>query len=361
MTKNTNQKKRNKYINHNVFQSAGTLNYIGKEVADPLKINYVGFSPADLNVLKNINPQEIEKHFSKNHINWLDIIGFHEVELIEKIGKKLKLHPLLLEDVVNTTQKPKMEYFEKEKHLFVVLKVPRLMENKIENEHIALVLGKDFVLSFQELDSNDVFEPIIARLKRENSKTRSHQADYLFYSLIDLVIDNYFLVIRQLEDKMEDLEEAILHHAKTEHQNQLFFVKREIATLRKTIIPIRDITNLLIRDPFDTITSEVKVYLRDVMDHILEHIDNIDALKEDIENLMTNYHSQLSNRMNVVMKTLTVFTAIFMPLTFIAGIYGMNFENMPELRQPNGYYYTLFAMFCLSIGLWLYFKWKKYI
>jgi magnesium transporter len=363
MAKLQSAKKRIKYANKSVFLSAGTPNYIGKEVKGESLIKLVTYNTKELAVYNNVEINDLNNIPNLDYVNWIEVSGVHQIDIISKIEKKFHLHPLLIEDILNTTQKPKIEYFEKENHLFFVLKVPRIIEDtfEIENEHIALILGNGYVISFQELDTNNVFDFIIKRLNRENSKTRRHKADYLFYSLIDLVVDNYFLVLSKLEEKLSDLEDQILFNAKPEHQNQLFFLKREITFMKKTILPLKDIINQIIRDPFELISNEVKVYIRDIMDHVVENLETIETFKDDIENLLVNYHSQLSNKMNAVMKTLTVFTAIFMPLTFIVGIYGMNFDNMPELRNTNGYFYTLIGMTLLAALLWIYFKWKKYL
>jgi len=363
MAKLTLKKTKYKNPQHGVFSSPGTLRYFGKNITENISIKHVTFNSEELRIDKNISLSSISKHLESKMINWFEVSGFHQTDIIEKVGQKFNLHPLLLEDTLNTTQKPKLEYFEDENQTFLILKVPRFVENstEVEFEHIALIYHPDFVLSFQEMDHTDVFEPMLSRLERPNSKTRKKGTDFLFYALIDIIIDSYYLVLNHLESKIDELETEILRHAKPHHQNQLFFLKRETSYIKKSLFPLKEILNLLIRDENNKINSEVKKYFRDALDHVLENLETLDGCKDDIENLLVNYHSQLSNNMNSVMKTLTVFTAIFMPLTFIVGIYGMNFENMPELKQPNGYFYTLGAMTLMSISLWIYFKWKKYL
>ena len=357
------QKNRPKPPRHEVFSSAGTAKYIGKNIEGESTITIVDYSVEGVLITQNPAIEEIKDLLASQMNHWIDIEGIHNKENIEKVSKVFELHPLMMEDILNTTQKAKLDYYEKNNQMFLVLKIP--FRNKetaeIETEHVSIVLDENYAISFQELDNHNIFKPILLRMDRENSKTKRSKLDYLFYSFIDIAVDNYFVVLNETEEKLEELSDQILANAKSIHQNQLFYIKREINALRKALFPLKEIINQLVRDENSLIHAETKVYLKDVLDHVLENLEAIETFKDEIENLLVNYHSQLSNRMNSVMKTLTVFTAIFMPLTFIVGIYGMNFEHMPELKEPNGYFCTLAGMFVLSIGLWIYFRWKKYI
>ncbi|HLO43671.1 MAG TPA: magnesium/cobalt transporter CorA [Leadbetterella sp.] len=361
MSKNKNSK--NKFPKHEVFSSAGTANYIGKDVNGSAKIRLVDYSTESVLITENPSIGGIRTLFNKNMNHWVDLEGIHHKSSVEHLGKVFDLHPLMLEDILNTTQKPKLDYYDKNGQIFMILKIPfRNPESgEIEMEHVALVLGQDFAISFQELDYYNFFEPILARMNRENSKTKRNKLDYLFYSFIDIAVDNFYVILNEIEEQLTDLSTQILLDAKQLHQNELFFLKREITGLRKILSPLKDILNQLLRDTSGFIKDETKIYLKDVQDHVLENLETIESFRDEVESLLVNYHSQLSNRMNSVMKTLTVFTAIFMPLTFIVGIYGMNFDNMPELRKPDGYFFTLAGMALLAVGLWIYFKWKKYI
>jgi len=357
------QKNRPKTPKHEVFSSAGTAKYIGKNIEGESTVTIVDYSVLGVLITQNPAIEEIKNLMASQMNHWIDIEGIHNKENIEKVSKIFGLHPLMMEDILNTTQKAKLDYYEKDNQMFLVLKIPfRNKEtSEIETEHVSIVLDENYAISFQELDHHNIFKPILLRMDRENSKTKRSKLDYLFYSFIDIAVDNYFVVLNETEEKLEALSDQILANAKSIHQNQLFYIKREINALRKALFPLKEIINQLVRDENSLIHTETRVYLKDVLDHVLENLEAIETFKDEIENLLVNYHSQLSNRMNSVMKTLTVFTAIFMPLTFIVGIYGMNFEHMPELKEPNGYFYTLAGMFVLSIGLWIYFKWKKYI
>lgn len=348
---------------HDVFSSAGTINYIGKEVNGEVKVSLVDYSTETVLITENPEIEKIKSLFAENMNHWIDLEGIHHKNSVERLGKVFDLHPLMLEDILNTTQKAKLDYYEKQRQLFLIIKIPfRNPETlEIDTEHVALVLSENFAISFQELDHNNFFQPILSRMNRENSKTKRNKLDYLFYSFIDIAVDNFYVVLNETEEQLEELGNQILINAKQIHQNQLFYIKREITNVRKILAPLKEILNQLLRDNSGFIKDDTKIYLKDVLDHVLENLETIETFKDEIENLLVNYHSQLSNRMNSVMKTLTVFTAIFMPLTFIVGIYGMNFEHMPELKTSNGYFFTLGGMFLLAIGLWLYFKWKKYI
>lgn len=355
-------KKFKNYIDKKAFTSPGTLVYVGKEVAESTIIKLVEFNQELYNekVVKTLN--DCRPPVKENQVAWLDVDGIHEVNVIEAIGKHYSLHPLLLEDILNTSQKPKLEHFG-EKHLFVILKMLQFNSelNQVESEHVALVLGENFLISFQEIHQTDVFLPIFERLKASIGKTRRGKADYLFYSCCDLVVDNYFVVLEKLGEKLEELEIKIVDKPEASDQNLLYHFKRELMLVRKAVLPLRDMLGTLIREDSPLVQSTTNVYLRDVYDHILQILDTAETYREMIENIQNIYLTSLSNKMNSVMKTLTVFTAIFMPLTFIAGIYGMNFDNMPELHHPNGYFYTLGIMVLITAALWVYFKWKKYV
>jgi magnesium transporter len=350
------------YQDKKAFTSPGTLVYVGKEVAENTLIKLVEFNEDYYRekVVKVLN--DCKPAMKENQVAWLDVDGIHEVPVVEAVGKHYNLHPLLLEDVLNTGQKPKLEHFG-ERHLFTVLKMLQFNTelNQIEAEHVALVLGENFVISFQEVHKSDVFAPIFARLKASIGKTRKGKSDYLFYSFCDLIVDNYFIVLEKMGEKLEELEIKIVEKPETNDQNLLYRFKRELMTVRKATLPLRDMFGTLIREDSPLIQSSTNVYLRDVYDHILQILDTIDTYREMIENIQNIYLTSLSNKMNSVMKTLTVFTAIFMPLTFVAGIYGMNFDNMPELHHPHGYFYTLGIMVVITFALWIYFKWKKYV
>jgi magnesium transporter len=267
-----------------------------------------------------------------------------------------------MEDILNTQQKPKFEYYDDEQ-LFITLKMMDFnpYTREIEVEHLSFILGENFVISFQEERTKDIFDPILQRLKTSAGKTRKNGADYLLYALIDLVVDNYFVVLEQVSENMERLEEDILKTAKQKSLNDLYSIKRELTIMRKTVFPLREMLLNLIREEAPLISPNTVLYLRDVHDHITQVLETVDSYRELVASLMDLYLSQASNRMNNVMKVLTVISVIFMPLTFVAGIYGMNFDNMPELHWKYGYYYVWGFMIMSVIGMLIYFKKKGWL
>jgi magnesium transporter len=336
---------------YKAFSSPGSLIYLGKERALPVEVKAIRY-----------NEEEVvfsDQRVSGN-VHWYNVEGVHEAEKMEKIAMDFGFHPLLIEDVMNTYSKPKLEHFG-ENSLFLILKMLKMEGTQIIPEHLALVLGPDYVVSFQEADGTDVFEPIADRLQASIGKTRKGKSDYLFYSLADVIVDNYYLLLDDFSDHLEEIELSVIENPSKVDQKRLYELRRELLVIRKAVAPLREIFSALIRDESALIHASTHIYFRDIYDHVLQVLEMIDSYREMLENIQNNLLNNLSTRMNGVMKTLTVFTAIFMPLSFIAGIYGMNFRNMPELEHPHGYFYTLGGMAVLGIGLWLYFKWKKYV
>lgn len=304
-----------------------------------------------------------------DHVTWLDVDGIHQPQVVETIGRQYELHPLLLEDVVNTEQKPKLELYD-DRILFVTLKMLHCNDqiNEIDSEHVSFVLGKNFLVSFQEERTSAIFTPVLTRIKASAGKTRHNGADYLLYSLMDVVVDHYFNVLDFIGGQLDKLEDQIVleqgadkpvnYKGKRQQQPlaELYHLKRELAYTRRVVWPLRDMIGSMIRDENPLVQPATLPYLRDLHDHVTQVIETVDSYREIIPGLMDVYLSSVSNRMNSVMKTLTIFSAIFMPLTFIVGVYGMNFDNMPELRAQNGYFYTLGAMAAITIGLIIYFR-----
>ncbi|HLL97069.1 MAG TPA: magnesium/cobalt transporter CorA, partial [Spirosoma sp.] len=243
--------------------------------------------------------------------------------------------------------------------VFVTLKMlhHNRQRQEIDIEHVSLVLGKNYVLSFQEERTRDIFDTVINRIKASSGKTRRNGPDYLMYALMDVIVDHYFVIAERIGDTMEELEDLIVQQrASQETLGLLYLLKREMALIRRTVYPLRDVVGTLLREESDLVQKTTLPYLRDLADHINQVIETMDSQRELVAGLMDVYYSIVSNRMNSVMKTLTIVSAIFIPLTFIAGVYGMNFENMPELRTQNGYFWTLGMMALIAIGEIIYFK-----
>lgn len=354
--------KRYKIQNKNLGTSPGTLTYIGKEVNFDTKIIWTSynFEKYEVNEVSDIEHFNVE--LTEEETYWMNVDGIHEPQMIASIGDLFDLHPLMLEDILNTQQKPKFEYYNEEQ-LFVTFKMieynPYTREAEIE--HLSLVLGEGYLISFQEERSKDIFEPILLRIKVSAGKTRKNGADYLLYSLIDLVVDNYYSVLDKFSENMEQLEEDIIKNPNPKSLNELYSLKRELTLIRKAIFPLREMLASLIREEAPLITSNTSLYLRDALDHVMQVIETIDSYRDLGASLMDLYLSQVSNKMNNVMKVLTVISVIFMPLTFVAGIYGMNFDNMPELHWKYGYYAIWLIMIFLVITMLFWFKRKNWL
>lgn len=340
-----------------VGASPGSLIYVGPEIEHDTTIKLIQYDALmhSARVVTALSDCHIAGKNDLTH--WLDVDGIHEAKLIAHIGQQHSLHPLLLEDVMNTKQKPKVEFYD-ETNIFVVLKMLNIdpLTLTIDTEHVSLVLGSNYVISFQEQRTNDIFTPILERIKVSAGKTRRNGSDYLLFSQMDLIVDKYFLVLDIFSEKFEKLEEDIISQQNSDPLRELYALKRELNLMRKSVWPVREMIGTLLRDESPLIKNATLPYLRDLHDHAVQVIESIDSYREMLTGLMELHYSVLSNRMNATMKTLTIISAIFIPLSFIAGVYGMNFDNMPELHWQNGYYYTLVLMSTVAVGFVLYFK-----
>jgi magnesium transporter len=293
-------------------------------------------------------------------ITWLDIDGVHQTEILEVVGAHANLHPLVIEDIHNTYQRPKVEDYED--YLYIVLKMISWDgdSTEIQAEQVSLILGQNYVLSFKE-DPGDIFDPIRTRLREGKGRLRKLGADYLAYSLLDQVVDHYFLVLENLGEQIEDLEEELVTNPDASTLQTIHHLKRELIFLRKSVWPLREAISSLERGESPLFKPETLVYLRDVYDHTIQVIDTIETFRDMVSGMLDIYLSSVSNRMNEVMKVLTIIATIFIPLTFIAGIYGMNFANMPELQWPWGYFMVWGVMIIIFIGMLIFFKRKKWL
>ena len=293
-------------------------------------------------------------------VTWLDIDGVHQTNILESVGRQVNLHPLVIEDIHNTYQRPKVEDYED--YLYIVLKMISWDANseQIQAEQVSLVLGKNYVLSFKE-DPGDIFDSIRTRLREGKGRLRKMGADYLSYALLDQVVDHYFIVLENLGEQIEDLEEGLVTSPDTSTIQNIHHLKRELIFLRKSVWPLREAISSLERGESPLFQPETLVYLRDVYDHTIQVIDTIETFRDMVSGMLDIYLSSVSNRMNEVMKVLTIIATIFIPLTFIAGIYGMNFVNMPELQWPWGYFVVWGVMIVIFIGMLIFFKRKRWL
>jgi magnesium transporter len=338
----------------------GSPVFIGSKKVDEIRIRIIDYDKSELleDELRNIS--DGTEYKKTNTVTWINIDGLHDTKLMKEIGETFDLHPLLIEDIMNTDQRPKLQ--ESDNNLFLVLKMLRYDETNrtLKAEQLSLVIGKTFLLTFQE-QPGDVFEPVRERIRKQKGRIRATSIDYLAYALIDTVVDNYIYIIERLGEKIEDMEELVLGNPEPEIMEQLSNYRKEMNYLRKSIRPAREAITQLARLDTELIDTKTIPFLDDLEDLITQASEAIDTYREMLSDQMNLYNSALSNKMNDVMKILTIFAAIFIPLTFIAGIYGTNFEYLPELHFKYSYFIFWGVMIIVAVSLLIFFKRKKWI
>ena len=335
----------------------GTLVHVGKEVEGPVEIEILDYDEDTLSERKTENVEECFPFKEKSTVSWLNVTGIHKLEVIEQLGTHFGLHPLVMEDIANTEQRPKYEDYEE--YIYVVLKMLSIDETRgeVKTEQVSLILGNGFVISFQEMPG-DVFDPVRDRIRQAKGRIRRMGADYLAYALLDSTVDGYFVVLEGLGDTGEDLQEGVLEDPRPRTLEKIHALKRQLIGVRKAIWPLREAVSAMEKEESSLIDRRTKPYVRDLYDHTIQVMDTVETFRELVSGMVDIYMNSISNRMNEVMKVLTIMASIFIPLTFIAGIYGMNFENMPELQWQWGYPAVLVVMLGLVIGM-VWFFWKK--
>lgn len=338
----------------------GSLIHVGETKDADIIVEVIQYDHQSMEEAKSDNITNFNQSSKKFKVNWINIDGLQRTELIETLGAKFELHALLLEDILNTGQRPKTEDYGV--YLFTVLKMISYndLRDKIEIEQVSIVIGDNYLLSFQEQDG-DVFEPVRNRLRNSKGKIRSFGPDYLAYTLLDAVVDNYFVVLEKLDEKIEALEEELLFNPTSLSLQKIYRLKRELIMLRKSAWPLREAVGNLERAESPLIQETTAVFFRDVYDHIIRVIDTIETFQDLLSGLLDIYLSSVSNRLNEVMKVLTVISTIFIPLTFVVGVYGMNFKHMPEIQWRFGYWAVWLVMVLIGGGMLLFFKRKKWL
>ena len=338
----------------------GSLVHIGDIRTKNVKITMIDYSPSHFKekVVKDIS--ECFPFKSRRSVTWINVDGVADKEVVKKIGDYFGLHPLIKEDIMSTGQRPKIEDFGD--HLYVVLKMFSYNSKKkdVEIEQISLIISKSFVVSFQET-VGDIFDPVRERIRKSKGRMRKSGPDYLAYVLIDTIVDNYFSVLEKIGEEIEVLEEEVTVNATPATLNGLHRLKREVILLRKSIWPFREVLAFMERDTSRLISRVTHTYLRDVYDHTIEIIDTVETFRDMLSGLLDVYLSSMSNRLNEVMKVLTIISTIFIPLTFISSLYGMNFRFMPELEWRFGYFVVLSIMFCIAVVMVVYFRRRKWV
>jgi magnesium transporter len=319
----------------------------------PTDITLIDYSPTACQRVDLITPAELVPYIDTHSVSWVDLQGLGNEPTLQAIGQIFQLHPLVLEDVVNVPQRPKVEEYDAQLLIVtrMVLLDARSGSNSFLSEQISFILGDHYLLSVQEEAEYDCFTPVRDRITTAKGNIRKMGADYLMYALIDAIIDGFFPVLEEYGEQLELLEDEVVANPSRQTLERIHRMKRELLSLRRAIWPQRDAINALIRDESDLISHEVRIYLRDCYDHTVQVLDMVETYREVASSLMDIYLSSVSNKMNEIMKFLTVMSSIFIPLTFIAGVYGMNFDNMPELRTRSGYFVCLGVMGTVAIVL----------
>jgi len=340
----------------------GTLE-IDEDASVP-NIFLIDYSPTSAVGVKLATPEECTKHLDTQSVSWVDVQGLGSEDVLLRLGKVFNLHPLVLEDVVNIPQRPKFEDYEDHELIIMHMVTPRKNGKGFIREQVSLILGENYLLTVQEEPERDCFEPVRERIRRDKTVIRQHGPDYLAYALIDAVVDGYFPVLEDYGERLEDLENKVVDKPTPRTLSKVHKIKRELLQLRRAIWPLRDAISALIRDDSTLISNEIRLYMRDCYDHTVQVIDMVETYRELSSNLMDVYLSSISNRTNEIMRVLTIISTIFIPLTFIAGVYGMNFDraaspmNMPELGSPYGYVTVMAAMLIIA-SLQVYYFYKK--
>ncbi|MBN2418205.1 MAG: magnesium/cobalt transporter CorA [Deltaproteobacteria bacterium] len=336
----------------------GTLIHVGEKKLEKAIVKLIDYSEDGFEEKELGSINECLPYKEKDSITWLNIDGLHDIDLINNTGFQFNLHPLILEDILNTEQRPKLDDIED--YLFIVAKMITYKpeEDRMKFEQISFILLKNFLITFQE-DTGDVFEPVRERLRKGKGRIRKMGSDYLMYTLLDALVDSYYGVLEKIGDRIENLEDDLMNSPEPETLRFIHNMKRELVFLRRSVWPIREIIGSLERGESNLISEKTSIFYRDVYDHTIQVIDTIETCRDIVSGMMDLFLSSVSNRMNQVMKMLTVIATIFIPLTFIAGIYGMNFEFMPELKWRWGYPAAWIIMAVIGILMIFWFKRKK--
>lgn len=338
----------------------GSLVHIGETPAEAVSIELIGFSQETVEELKFSTVDECLPHLEGSGVTWVNVEGVHNVEIIRHLGNQFALHPLVLEDIVNTVQRPKIEDYDS--YLFIVLRMLKPTgAGEFSSEQLSIILGPGYIFTFQEGLQGDVFDALRERIRSGKGKIRGMGADYLAYALIDAIVDSYFSVLEDLGERIVNLEEELTTMPDRSTLQIINEIKKEIIFLRKAVWPLREAVSFLERGDSALLSDATRVYFRDVYDHTVQVIDTVETYRDLLSGMFDLYLSSISNRTNEIMKFLTVIGTIFMPLTFLVGVYGMNFKHMPELEWHNGYFVLWGFMLALAVAMSIYFRRKQWL
>ena len=340
-------------------QPPGSLHVNGETGDAPVRISVIDYDTTHFQESQVSQINECFPFRNTETVTWINVDGLGNTKVIEELGRCFTIHPLILEDILNTEQRPKME--DLETYIYLNLKMLSYTDSEkdVKVEHVSMIIGSNFLISFQE-DIGDIFDPVRERI-RKDGRIRKFGPDYLAYALIDGIVDNYFVVMEKLEERVEDLEEELVINPTQESLHKINQLKKDMIFLRKSVWPLREVINNLERSESTLIKESTTIYLRDVYDHTIQVIDTLETFRDMVSGMIDIYLSGLSYKMNEIMKVLTLIATIFIPLTFVVGLYGMNFRNMPEINWEYGYYSVLVIMVIMVVGMLTYFRRKKWI
>lgn len=333
----------------------GSLVYIGEPKKDKILIDIIHYTAEHVQETENVNVSDLPALIRSEGVNWICISGVHDVEIIREIGNQFSIHPLLLEDIMNTKGRPK---FEMENNFsFICGKMMEPTQSRgVKSEQFNILISENTLLLFQQ-DYGDTFDLLRERVRAGRGKIRVKGPEYLSYLILDNIVDNFIQFSHILTHEIEELELEVLNSPRPVVLNHIVRMKKRIMNFKRSIDPLKEAINSMQKD----VSDENKKYFRDLYDHIVLESENIAMYRETLINLLSLYHSQLGQKTNGTMRTLTVISSIFVPLTFIAGVYGMNFKNMPELEWHNGYFYALGLMGVVGIGMFIFSIRKKWL
>lgn len=357
----------------------GSLIHVSNIIPEKVKISLIDYSETFFVEKENVSISESVASLHDQSITWINVEGISDPKIIERIGKEFNLHPLMLEDILNAGQLSKMDDYKNA--IYIVMRLLKLngkngktdgkeahsikeahttTEKEIVDQQISLVLGPNYLISFMETES-DIFNGIKNRIRAENSKFRKQGADYLCYSIIDAIVDGYFVILESVDERLEKLEESLVYNPTPRTLINIQKRKRDVLLLRKSIWPMREVLSNLLRTESPFIKDSTKTFFHDVYDHTIQVIDTIESFRDVASGMLEIYLSNMSQRLNEIMKVLTIVSTIFVPLTFLASLYGMNFEYIPGLHTPAGYYIILGLMIAVAVSMTLFFRRKGWI
>ena len=337
----------------------GSMVYTGQQKAEPLRISVIDYNADVLNELEDASTESCVALKDTDTVSWINVTGLNETEAVGRIGTEFGIHPLVLEDILHTTQRPKLE--DLGDYLFLVVRMLYTEPDTgaIHSEQISFVLTEYCLISFQE-KAGDVFDEIRDRLRKSHGRIRKMGADYLLYALMDAIVDNYFLIMEQTGEQIETIEQSLMENPNNLLMNELYAQKRELLYIRKAVWPLREAIGALERGESKLFKAKTHAYLRDLYDHTIQVIDTVETFRDMLSGVQDLYLSSLGHKTNQVMQVLTIIATIFIPLTFMAGIYGMNFEHMPELHWKYSYPVAWGVMIIITLGMLSYFRRKKW-